>query len=117
MSHFPARPSAELSAAFCCCMNDEDHPCGARIDKSNARSAGALHDKLGFWWCPKHRDRGVLLNWADEHKYPKISFAGTTHLRYTIGIAKPDHDMWTMAIMCGTNDLIASALAYVHGQL
>ena len=100
-------------------MSENGRPCGAIIRKDELARTGAMRDQAGLWWCSKHRNRGELLNWAAEHKYPTITFPGKEQRLYTIGSREDakdpfNADIWKAHVLCGSEDLISSALDYIR---
>lgn len=73
-------------------------------------------DKTGSNWCPEHRNRGELLNWAVEHDYPAIVFTG--QMRYSIGVEGHKHNegLWKAAVLTGSDDMILAAIAATMGN-
>jgi hypothetical protein len=83
-------------------------PCTAEGLKSEM-----FYDAHGYYWCKDHEHRGRLLNWGAHHGYPAIRFTGSIY--YLIGEIDGDdnRDLWNMAILVGSEDMIWSALSAV----
>ncbi len=73
-------------------------------------------DKTGSCWCPEHRNRGELMNWAVEHNFPAITFTG--QMRYAIGVDRHKHNdgLWKAAVLTGSDDMIHAVIQSVMGQ-
>lgn len=69
-----------------------------------------FRDKTGSCWCPEHRNRGELLNWAAEYEYPAIMFVG--QMRYAIGVEGSKHNggLWKAAVVAGSDDMIVAVM-------
>lgn len=72
-----------------------------------------FQDKAGSSWCPEHRNRGALMNWAIEHDFPAITFTGA--MRYAIGVDKykGNISLWMAAVLTGSDDMIQAAIQSV----
>lgn len=75
-----------------------------------------FQDKAGSSWCPEHRNRGELMNWAVEHNFPAIQFTG--QMRYAIGVDRHKHNdgLWKAAVLTGSDDMIRAAIQSVMGD-
>ncbi len=88
---------------------------------SNTSITDTFKDAVGQYWCPSHKNRGMLLNWAHEHKYPAIAFTGknmasdTASMMYRIGFDGSDEnkDLWKMNAALARDDVISAAMKHV----
>jgi hypothetical protein len=101
-----------LNSVFCdaiCVSSDPRH-----LEKFPRKEI--LVDKMGLHWCPEHRNRGELLNWAVEHDFPAIMFTG--QMRYAIGVERSKHndDLWKAVVLTGSDDIIQAAIQSVMGD-
>lgn len=100
-----------IGVTTCPAIPNGEGVCNARMEKSQAYG-----DALGFYWCPEHEKRGRLLNYGSQNHYPMIVFQSrTTGMRYAIGNGH-DEDLWKVAALMGSTDMINAAYDAVFGS-
>lgn len=100
---------ARQATAVCLAHDERSIPCLVEMLKSDM-----LQDARGRYWCPKHRNRGELFNWAAKYNYPSLQFSGK--MRYAIGVPgnADNRPFWETAVLMGKEDMIAAAMAMLQ---
>lgn len=82
----------------------------------NVRDDRTFRDVHGNAWCAEHRVRGMLINWAAEHKYPRLDFVD--RIRRCIGLrnVRPDENKvrWTVDMALASYSKTLRSLLYCH---
>lgn len=99
---------ANLSRAECSYISEKRTLCNKKMHKHEM-----LKDACGQYWCPEHRYRGELLNWAAQHGYPAIQFRGK--MCYAIGLhgCSENKMFWQESVLLGNEDMVRAALDHV----
>lgn len=90
-----------LARGWCCATPDKALFCGMY------HKAEMYHDRLGYYWCAKHKVRGVLLDYAVSHSYPTVQCG-----RFAVGDAH-DPDCWKVAVLLGSEELVSTLAAHL----
>jgi len=98
------KPKGFIATEYCSALLEDGLPCGTTLNASTS-----FRDRLGYHWCPAHKQNGILLNYGEGHRYPSIVFSDNTGMQYAIGNSH-DSMLWEVACILGKPKMIEAAL-------